>query len=172
LANVLEFFSIMKDSSGLFQPQVQPQVIRLATLLDGYQSLAFEVKYRLAFAPVNTDDPVLFEEYRQHIEQLAQHRRLSFADDADDTPGMLSLIEAERLVKLYTLRLWFAFQYADAEDIELLEQRRDAANTAIEAFLRAKAQHHRKRCRVCGRVLPRFSSYSLCQRCFASGRRV
>jgi hypothetical protein len=130
------------------------------------------VKYRLAFAPVTTDDPVLFEEYRYHIEQLAQHRRLSFADDTDDTAGTMALIEAERLVKRYTLRLWFAFQYADVEDIALLEQRRDAANTAIEAFLRAKAKHHRKRCRVCERVLPRFSSYGLCQRCFASGRRA
>ncbi len=172
LANVLEFFAIMKDSSGLFQPQVQPQVIRLATLLDAYPSLAFDVKYRLALAPVNVDDPVLFAEYTYHIAQLAQHQRLRFADDTDDPPGLVSLIEAERLVKLYTLRLWFAFQYADAEEVARLEQRRDAANTVIETLLRAKAQHQRKRCRVCGGMLPRFSSYGLCQRCFARGRRA
>ncbi|HSH80419.1 MAG TPA: helicase-related protein [Herpetosiphonaceae bacterium] len=172
LAKVMEFFSVMKDSSGLFQPQVQPQVIRLAALLDEYPSLTFDVKYRLAFAPVNTDDPVLFDEYRYHIERLARHRRLSFVDDTDDTVGTLTLIEAERLVKLYTLRLWFAFQYADVEDIELLEQRRDAANAAIEGFLRAKAKLHRRRCRVCERVLPRFSSYGLCERCFSGGRRA
>ena len=172
LAKVMEFFSIMKDSSGLFQPQVQPQVIRLATLLDEYQSLPFNVKYRLAFAPVNTDDPVLFDEYRYQIERLARHRSLSFDDDTGDSRGTTTLIDAERLVKLYTLRLWFAFQYGDAEDIEMLEQRRDATNTAIEGFLRAKAKHHRKRCRVCERVLPRFSSYGMCQQCFTSGRRA
>jgi hypothetical protein len=81
------------------------------------------------------------------------------------------LLEVERLVKLYTLRLWFAFQYADAGAVAQLEQRRDAANTAIETLLRAKAQHQRKRCRVCGGLLPRFSSYGLCQRCFTRGRR-
>ncbi len=172
LARVMQFFAVMQDSSGLFQPQIQPQVIRLAELLDEYPSLAFDVKYRLALAPVNIDDPVLFAEYRYHIEQLAQPRQLSFADGTNDTRGTLTLIEAERLVKLYTLRLWFAFQYGKDEDIELLEERRDAANTAIEGFLRAKAKHHRKRCRVCERVLPRFSSYGLCQRCFASGRRA
>ncbi len=168
----MELFSVMKDSSGLFQPQVQPQVIRLATLLDEYPSLAFDVKYRLALAPVNIDDPVLFAEYRYHIEQLAQQHRLSFANGTDDTRGRMTLIDAERLVKLYTLRLWFAFQYGTDEDIELLEERRDTANTTIEGFLRAKAKHHRKRCRVCAGVLPRFSSYGLCQRCFASGRRA
>jgi ATP-dependent RNA helicase SUPV3L1/SUV3 len=172
LANVMAFFTRMQDSSGLFQPQVQPQVIRLATLLDAYPTLAFAQKYRLALAPVNVDDPVLFAEYTYHIGQLAQQQRVSFADDTDDTPGMLTLIEAERLVKLYTLRLWFAFQYADAAEVARLEQRRDAANAAIETLLRAKAQHQRKRCRVCGRVLPHFSSYGLCQRCFARGRRA
>ena len=172
LATVLEFFAHMKDSSGLFQPQVSPQVIRLATLLDAYPTLTFAQKYRLALAPVNVDDPVLFAEYTYHIGQLTQHQQLRFVDDADDTPGMLSLIAAERLVKRYTLRLWFAFQYADAVEVARLEQRRDAANTAIEALLRAKAQHQRKRCRVCGAMLPRFSSYGLCQRCFAHGRRA
>jgi ribosomal protein S14 len=83
----------------------------------------------------------------------------------------MTLLEAERLVKLYTLRLWFAFQYADEAYIEHLEQRRDGANTAIEGFLRAKAKHHRKRCRVCDRPLPRFSSYGLCERCFSNSRR-
>lgn len=172
LARVLDFFSIMKDSSGLFQPQVQPQVIRLAALLDEYRSLPFDMKYRLALAPVNTDDPVLFDEYRYNIEQLVQNRRLDFADDPDDTAETMTLIEAERLVRLYSLRLWFAFQYADADDIELLEQRRDAVNTTIEGFLQAKARYQRKRCRVCGRVLPRFSAYNICQRCFAGGRRA
>jgi ATP-dependent RNA helicase SUPV3L1/SUV3 len=169
LAKVLEFFSSMKDSSGLFQPQAQPQVIRLAALLDKYPSLAFDVKYRLAFAPVNTDDPVLFQDYRDQIERLAQGRRLSFADDRDDTRRMRTLIEAEQVVKLYTLRLWFAFQYGDAAGIERLERRRDAANSAIEGFLRAKAQRQRGQCRECKRVLPRFSSSDLCDRCFASG---
>jgi ATP-dependent RNA helicase SUPV3L1/SUV3 len=172
LANVLAFFARMKDSSGLFQPQVQPQVIHLATLLDAYPSLAFAQKYRLALAPVNVDDPVLFAEYTYHVAQLAEHQRLRFAPDTDDPPGMQSLLEVERLVKLYTLRLWFAFQYADAAAVARLEQRRDAANTAIETLLRAKAQHQRKRCRVCGGLLPRFSSYGLCQRCFTRGRRT
>lgn len=172
LAEVLEFFTVMKDSSGLFQPQTQREVIRLAALLDEYHSLPFDIKYRLAFAPVNTDDPVLFDEYSLHVDRLARRRRLSFVDDPDETRGTMTLIDAERLVKLYTLRLWFAFQYADAEDVELLERRRDAANTVIEGFLRAKAKQHRKRCRVCEGPLPRFSPYGLCQRCFAGGRRA
>jgi ATP-dependent RNA helicase SUPV3L1/SUV3 len=171
LAAVMEFFSTMKDSSGLFQPQIQAQAIHLAGLLDEYPVLPFDIKYRLAFAPVNTDDPVLFAEYRYHIEQLAERRRLTFADDTEDAFGTMTLLEAERLVKLYTLRLWFAFQYADEAYIEHLEQRRDGANTAIEGFLRAKAKHHRKRCRVCDRPLPRFSSYGLCERCFSNSRR-
>jgi ATP-dependent RNA helicase SUPV3L1/SUV3 len=172
LANVMEFFSVMTDSSGLFQPQVHPQVLRLATLLDEYESLRFEMKYRLALAPVDTDNLVLFAEYRYHIEQLAEYGSISFADDVDDTEGTMTLIDAEQLVKLYTLRLWFAFQFGETEDVELLEHRRDAANATIQEFLRAKAKHHRKRCRVCGRELPRFSSYGLCQRCFALGRRA
>ncbi len=105
----------------------------------------------------------------EHHQECA---RTSFADDPEDTAGRMTLLEAERTVKQYTLRLWFAFQYADAATIALLEQRRDAANTAIEGFLRARAKQHRKRCRVCERMLPRFSSYSLCQRCYASGRRA
>ncbi len=171
LAKVMEFFSVMTDSSGLFQPQIQLQSLRLATLLDDYQSLAFETKYRLALAPVNTDDPLLFGEYSRFIEQIARHRRLRFMDDMDDTQETLTLLDAERVVKLYTLRLWFAFQYGDTSDIELLEERRDQANTVIQGFLRAQAKQHRKVCRICGRELPRFSSYGICQRCFALGRR-
>ncbi len=62
--------------------------------------------------------------------------------------------------------------YGDDADVALLEQQRDAANMAIEGFLRARAREHRRRCRSCGRMLPRFSSYSLCQACYASGRRA
>jgi hypothetical protein len=115
---------------------------------------------------------LLFDEYHYNVEQLARGKRLRFAEESHDIRGLMTLIDAERLVKLYTLQLWFAFQYANPKDIELLEQRRDAANTAIEGFLRARARSQRKSCRVCGRLLPRFSSYNLCQECFSTGRRM
>jgi ATP-dependent RNA helicase SUPV3L1/SUV3 len=172
LAQVMEFFAVMKDSSGLFRPRMQAQAVRLAALLDEHRALPFDEKYRLAFAPVNTDDPLLFEEYRRHVEQLVRHGRIDFAADVDNAAGTRTLIEAERTVKLYTLRLWFAFQYGDDADVALLEQQRDAANMAIEGFLRARAREHRRRCRSCGRMLPRFSPYALCQACYASGRRA
>ncbi len=171
LAQVMEFFASMTDSSGLFQPQIHMQSLRLATLLDEFPPLSFEAKYRLALAPVNTDDPLLFGEYRRFVEHLARGHRLRFTDEQDDTAGAMSLLDAERIVKLYTLRLWFGFQFGTDADVALLEQRRDHANTIIQSHLRTQAKQHRKRCRVCGRELPRFTTYGMCQRCFAVGRR-
>jgi ATP-dependent RNA helicase SUPV3L1/SUV3 len=172
LAAVMKFFAVMKDSSGLFQPQVQPQVLELAALLDTYPSLAFEMKYRLALAPVNTDDPVLMHDYRTQVEQLAQHRRLRLADEADDAPATLTLLEAERLVQRYTVRLWLAFQFGEAAEIERLAQRRADANRMIEGLLRAKAQSRRTRCRVCHGPLSRVSPAGRCERCLAGGGRA
>jgi ATP-dependent RNA helicase SUPV3L1/SUV3 len=173
LGPILEFFRTrLNFSGGTFFPEVQPDVIAAADLVDTYAAeLPIESRYALACTPIDLDDPLFHNLFATWLEILAAGGRVEFPRRIDGSGGLDSL---EEVLKLTTVYRWLALKFpAQFTDLAHVERLRRASTEQTLAILRRNWGQHglsRRECHHCGRALLPSSPHRTCRECHLAGR--
>jgi ATP-dependent RNA helicase SUPV3L1/SUV3 len=172
LGPILEFFRTrLNFSGGTFFPEVQPDVIAAADLVDTYApGLPVESRYALACTPIDLDDALAANLFAEWLEILAEGGRVEFPRRLDHSGGLESLEETLKLTTVYRwLALKFPAHFTDLGHVERL--RRDTTEQTLAILRRNWGQHGlaRRECRHCGRALLPSSAYRTCRDCHRAG---
>jgi ATP-dependent RNA helicase SUPV3L1/SUV3 len=172
LGPILEFFRIrLTFSGGTFFPDVQPDVLAAADLVDSYApQLPIETRYALACTPIDLEDHLFRNFFAGWLEELATGGRVEFPRRLDGGGGLESLEETLKLVTVYRwLALKFPANFTDLAHVERL--RRDTTEQTLAILRRNWGQHGlaRRECRHCGRALLPSSPHRTCRECHLGG---
>ena len=172
LGPILEFFRTrLTFSGGTFFPEVQPDVIAAADLVDTYApSLPIESRYALACTPIDLEDHLFQSLFTEWLEKLGAGERVEFPRRLDAGGGLDSLEETLKLITVYRwLALKFPGHFTDRAHVEQL--RRETTEQTLAILRRNWGQHGlaRRECRHCGRALLPSSPYRTCRDCHLAG---
>jgi len=167
LREILKFFVDNMEFNGPFHASNLDDMLEAATIVDRFD-LDISTKYHLACAPLTLKSPYIISAYESYIRALEKNMPVAYrspvlvgtyAQTADE------LLRAEDMVKEISLYLWLSYRFSEYfTDKQKARTSRGVLNKYIEETL--QQSQLAQRCKMCGKILPLNSKYSICQSCF------
>ena len=177
IKNALMLFSQLSNQKSFLVCSDLEEMLGIAARIESsvdLSQLSFSDKYLFVCAPVSSTDVVidsflswLLSYSRNQTIQLFFEQYSLFVQTESTSEDRI-LNSAENAVKILTLYHWLARKKPDHfPSMETCEDLRDQINLFIENSLKRKGLH--KKCGSCGRKLPLYHHFKICDFCYRSG---
>jgi len=172
LLHILSFFAENMEFDGPFVAANIESMLEIAAIVGEYD-LDLRARYHLATAPVSISSPYIESVFHRYLKHLEKDEAVPYIPPRDLPPHAHTneeLLNAEDRVKEVSLYLWLSFRFPEHfPDTEAAITARTRLNRFIETSL-AKGDFV-KRCRRCGKPLDLSYRFSICESCYAKGKR-
>jgi len=172
LLYILTFFADNMEFDGPFVAANIESMLEIAAIVGEY-TLDLRSRYHLATAPVSINSPYIESVFRRYLKHLEKDEAVPHIPPRDLPPHAHTneeLLNAEDRVKEVSLYLWLSFRFPEHfPDTEAAITARIRLNRFIETSL-AKGDFV-KRCRRCSKILDFSYRFSICESCYAKGKR-
>ena len=172
LTEILTFFADNMEFEGPFVAANIESMLEIAAIVDEYE-LDLQTRYHLACAPASISSPYIEAVFHRYIRRIEAGKPVLFIPPRElpefaHTNEML--LEAEDRVREISLYLWLSFKFPELfPDTQKAKETRVRLNRFIENSLRRGT--FTKTCRRCGKVLDISYRFSICDSCYAKGKR-
>ncbi|NOZ89723.1 MAG: helicase [Epsilonproteobacteria bacterium] len=172
LSVILNFFADNMEFEGPFVAANIESMLEIAAIVSEY-NLDLKSRYYLACAPASISSPYIESVFHRYIKQLEAKESVKYIPPRDlpryaQTNEMM--LNAEDRVREISLYLWLSFKFPDFfPDTQKAIEARGRLNSFIENSL--KEGNFVKQCRRCGKSLDFTYRFSICDKCFAKGKR-
>ena len=172
LSVILNFFADNMEFEGPFVAANIDSMLEIAAIVDEYR-LDLKTRFFLACAPASISSPYIESVFHRYIKQIEANQPVKYLPPRDlpkvaQTNEMM--LNAEDRVREISLYLWLSFKFEELfKDTQQAIDARIRLNNYIENSL--KQGNFIKKCTRCGKSLDFTYKFSICDACFAKGRR-
>ena len=172
LTTILNFFAENMEFEGPFVAANIDSMLEIASIVDEYR-LDLKTRFHLACAPASISSPYIESVFHRYIKQIEANKPVRYFPPRDlpkvaQTNEMM--LNAEDRVREISLYLWLSFKFEELfQETQQAIDARIRLNNYIEASL--KQGNFIKKCTRCGKSLDFTYKFSICDSCFAKGRR-
>jgi len=172
LSTILNFFADNMEFEGPFIAANIDSMLEISAIVDEYE-LDLKTRFHLACAPASISSPYIESVFHRYIKDIEINKPVIYIPPRDlpkyaQTNEMM--LNAEDRVREISLYLWLSFKFEHLfQETEKAIQARVRLNNYIEASL--KQGNFVKQCNRCGKSLDFTYKFSICDACFARGKR-
>ena len=172
LTTILNFFAENMEFEGPFVAANIDSMLEIASIVDEYR-LDLKTRFHLACAPASISSPYIESVFHRYIKQIEANQPVRYIPPRDlpkvaQTNEMM--LNAEDRVREISLYLWLSFKFEELfQETQKAIDARVRLNRYIENSL--KQGNFIKKCTRCGKSLDFTYRFSICDACFAKGRR-
>ncbi len=172
LSTILNFFADNMEFEGPFVAANLESMLEISAIVDEYH-LDLKTRFYLACAPASISSPYIESVFHRYIKQLEAGSIVEYIPPRDlpkfaQTNEMM--LNAEDRVREISLYLWLSFKFGELfPHTQKALESRIRLNNFIEASL--KQGNFVKKCNRCGITLDFSYRFSVCEKCFAKGKR-
>ncbi|HWO75246.1 MAG TPA: helicase-related protein [Bacillus sp. (in: firmicutes)] len=116
--------------------------------------------YGFLHLPFSSKEPELKEQWKEKIKAIVEKRELPEPNISKD-----SLEELELSYKSIGLHLLFLYKLDKKTEALYWERVREEISDAIHEVLKSDMKHLQKKCKKCGKILPKSFRYQICNEC-------
>ncbi|HHD81726.1 MAG TPA: helicase, partial [Campylobacterales bacterium] len=172
LSTILNFFAENMEFQGPFVAANIDSMLEIAAIVDEYR-LDLKTRFHLACAPASISSPYIESVFHRYIKEIEANKPVIYIPPRDlpkyaQTNEMM--LNAEDRVREISLYLWLSFKFEHLfQETDKAIKARVRLNNYIEASL--KQGNFVKQCTRCGVSLDFTYKFSICDNCFAKGKR-